>query len=808
GAAIVFERAFGVWFYDIASGNARQVEIALRGAPASSVAEHQTLSTGYQQLALSPDAKKVAVVLRGDVYAANAKEGGEAARVTISAGNEDHLAWAPDSRRLAYSSDRDGASHIYVYDFGTRTERQLTTGAGNEITPRWSPDGSRIAYSRNGRELHVMQADGSGDHAVSRGHFSQEPLVDGREVVWSPDGKWLAYLDAAGIKQFQNAFVVPVTGGPPRQVSWMSNAFGGAISWSSDGTYLMFGSGQRTENGDIVRVDLVPRPPKFREDQFRDLFNTSTPQSPTRRTQQPGPQPPPVTPAATPDSATQLDSAAKAASAARRETRIVFDDIRQRAASLPTGLDAGDAVISPDGKSLLFTGRAAGQANLYTWNLDENATNVVARQLTSTTGFKSSAQWSRDSKEVYYLESGRANIVNVESRAVRPLAMNAEVDIDFTRDRGVVFQQVWSYLRDNFFDPQFHGVDWAALRAEYAPRIDGAGTPDEARRIMSLMIGELNASHMGVGGPPSQQPYSGRLGVRFDRVEYERSGRLRIAEIIPLGPVSLAGGIKEGDVIVSVDGQVLNAVTNLDSLLAYRTGRQVALRIESTAGSPRSVNVRPISTGAEKALLYRAWVESRRSYVARSSGGKLGYVHMINMSDVALRQLYTDLDSEQHDRQGVVVDIRNNNGGFVNAYALDVFSRSPYLGMQTRGFPKAPARTQLGQRSLELPTVLVTNQQSLSDAEDFTEGYRAQKLGRVVGEPTAGWIIFTWNQTLFDGTTLRLPRSRITAADGTDMELHPRPVDQLVVRPMGESYTSVDSQLDAAVKVLLAQIAR
>ena len=218
--------------------------------------------------------------------------------------------------------------------------------------------------------------------------------------------------------------------------------------------------------------------------------------------------------------------------------------------------------------------------------------------------------------------------------------------------------------------------------------------------------------------------------------------------------------------------------------------------------------MRPVSTATEKGLLYRAWVESRRAYVTKASGGRLGYVHMIDMSDVALRQLYNDLDAENHEREGIVIDIRNNNGGFVNAYALDVFTRKSYLNMQSRGDPVTGARTALGQRSLERPTVLVTNQHSLSDAEDFSEGYRTMKLGQVVGEPTAGWIIYTSNQMLLDGTTVRLPGTRITGADGKDMELSPRPVDQLVVRPVGESYSGRDVQLDAAVKTLLAALPR
>ena len=126
-----------------------------------------------------------------------------------------------------------------------------------------------------------------------------------------------------------------------------------------------------------------------------------------------------------------------------------------------------------------------------------------------------------------------------------------------------------------------------------------------------------------------------------------------------------------------------------------------------------------------------------------------------------------------------------------------------------RDFGTVPGRSILGQRSLEKPTALVTNMHSLSDAEDFTEGYRALKLGPVIGEPTAGWIIFTSDAALLDGSSgVRVPFIRITDANGKDMEMHPRPVDVLVQRPVGESYTGRDSQLDAAVAELLKRVGK
>ena len=806
GQAIAFERDFGVWTYDVTTHESRRVPITLRGSPAGPGVDHLVLNSGIQQLALAPDGKKLAFAVHGEVFAASAKDGGDATRVTSTPGAEEQLTWAPDSRRLAYSSDRDGAWHLYMYDFATSSETQLTKTAANDIAPRWSPDGRRIAFLRGGASLNVVDvATGAERQLVARASTRRPPFVDERAIAWSPDGSMVAYVSGDGQKQFDNVFIVPADGGAARQVSWLSNSNGGGLSWSADGTFLTLASGQRTEDGQVIRIDLVPRAPKFREDQFRDLFSTPAPRP---QTQQPGPgAPAPATPAAAPstDSTARRDSAA----AARRRTTVVYEDIRRRATAIPVGVDVGSASLSPDGKTLLLTAGAAGQTNLYTYNLDELSTGEpVARQLTSTSGFKSAAQWSTDGKDVYYLEGGRISIVNAESRATRNVAVTAEMDVDFSREKLAVFQQAWSYLRDNFFDEKMHGADWNGLRGTYADRVAGARTPDEMRRLMNLMIGELNASHLGIGGPATQQPYTGKLGLRFDRAAYERDGTLRVSEVIPLAPAALSGGIAVGDAIAAVEGRPVDGNTNLDELLSYRTGKQTVLRVTSPASASRQVTVRPVTTGTEKGLLYRAWVDSRRAYVASASGGRLGYVHMIDMSDVALRQLYSDLDAENHDREGVVIDIRNNNGGFVNAYALDVFTRKSYLNMQSRGEPVIGARTSLGQRSLERPTVLVTNQHSLSDAEDFTEGYRTMKLGQVVGEPTAGWIIFTSNRTLLDGTTVRLPSTRITGVDGKDMELNPRAVDQLVVRPVGESYTNRDSQLDAAVKALIASLPR
>jgi tricorn protease len=836
GKLIVFERDFSIWTLDTQNGQAKQVAIRRRGAPASPTVERQRFTDRLQEMALSPDGKKVAFIVHGEVFAASAADGGDATRLSVTTAAESDLAWAPDSRRLVYVSARDGAKHLYSYTFATGKETRLTNAATNDAAPRFSPDGKLLAFQRDAKELRVLDLGSNQERVVGTGRLDRPPLAAERSAVWSPDGKWLAFAPA-GARGFTNVQVVPAAGGAARPVSFLANSNSNTLSWSPDGKYLLFDTGQRTEDAEVARVDLQLRTPRFREDQFRDLFKETTPGPVAPDKNQNPPQKPaaPATPAPLPvaaaDSARAKGRATAKASktgkgkkgaataatttAAKPPVTINFEDIRRRLSLVPVGIDVRSQTISPDGKWLLLTGSVLNQTNLYIYPLDELSKDpATARQITSTSGAKREAQFSPDSKEVYFLDQGRIQVVPVEAGkgASRSVPVAAELDVDFEQEKMVVFDEAWAYLRDFFNDPTFNGTDWPAQHDKFAPYIAGARTPDEARRLTNLMIGELNASHSGMGpaanSPGTVPPSTGRLGVRFDPAEYEQKGRLRVTTVLPLGAGALAG-LKPGDVLLAVDGRPINGSTNLDEVLQYKVGRRTTLRVSSD-NKEREVVVRPLSRDTEKALDYRQWVEERRAYVAKASGGKLGYVHMFDMSAASLSQLYLDLDAENMSRDGVVVDVRNNNGGFVNVYAIDVLARRSYLTMADRGTPTpVPARSALGQRSLEIPTVLVTNQHSLSDAEDFSEGYRASKLGKIVGEPTGGWIIFTSGTTLLDGSSLRLPTSTIRSTrDGKVMEMNPRPVDVPVTRPIGESYTDHDIQLDTAVKELLGQLGK
>ncbi len=794
GQEIVFERNFHIWKMKTDGGGAREVSITLRGAASSPMIERVALGSQIRELSLSPDGKKVAVAARGEIFAASAKDGGDAVRVTTTPAAESYVTWSADSKRLVYSSERNGSMEIFQYDFTTETETQLTRGSNMDASPVFSPDGKSLAFIRNSRSLMVLDMASKEEREVSKLYSDPAPLLGGDTVKWSPDGKWLAFLTVSPeTRSYTNVSVVPATGGTARPISFLANSNSGSLVWSPDGSYILFDTSQRTEDGQIARIDLKLRTPKFREDQFRDLFKQ---ENPRERPSQPGAAP---SPAASPAPAADKKDES-------RSTEIVFDDIRRRLSFIGTGLNNNSAVISPDGKTLIVLASAEGQFNLYTMPLDELANDSSARQLTSTPGFKSQAQFTPDSKEVYYLENGRIQIVGLDRREVRPLNLNIDVSVSFAEDKMEVFKQGWRYLRDNFYDDKYHGANWESVRSTYEPLIEASRTMDEVRRLMNMMVGELNASHLGVTGPsPFTASPVGKLGLRFDRGEYESNGRLKITEVIALSPAAVVKTINVGDYLISVDGVKIGGGVNLEELLEGKVNRRVTLNVSASpdGSGKREVIVKPVTTGAEKNLLYRQWVEANRAYVAKISGGKLGYVHLPDMGQGSLNQLYIDLDAENQSKEGVVVDIRNNNGGFINPYVIDVLARRGYLTMRERGLWNVPARSNLGQRALERPTVLVINQHSLSDAEDMTEGYKALKLGKVVGEPTSGWIIYTWNSGLYDGTTVRLPRQLILGSDGKNMELNPRTPDVPVTRPIGETLTGKDSQLDAAVRQLL-----
>ncbi|HEU5103085.1 MAG TPA: S41 family peptidase [Roseiflexaceae bacterium] len=852
GRTIVFERDFGIWRMDLDSGAIAPLTIRVRPDTKFTPVRVVTYSRELTELELSPDGKKVAFVARGEIFADFAdketdkeQRQGPSFRVTNTHFRESNLVWSPDSRKLAYTSDRHGDEELFLYDFATQAETRLVDNAqrapGRTANPRYSPDGKWIAYALGDDQIRLLDAETHADRPFVSANFTY-----GASFAWSPDSQWIVFI-AQDERFFSNLYVQRLDEDRPRQITFLSNLQAHGPLWAPNGRFIVFTTSQYRAESQIARVDLRPQSPQFREAEFEKLFETKGTGNRSQATEKVTERTQDVS-----DSANQSQKHAESSPPSDQpeekpidqeateqiptpnpqlptpNPEIVFDGIERRLRFLtPTQMDAGGQCISPDSRDLIFSASVAGKSNLWTMPLDEPRQDQPPRQLTSGPSGKGAAQFAPDGKSFYFLESGQIMIRKFPSGDQIQLPVSADVTIDFNQEKRQIFHECWRMLRDRFYDPTFRGLDWSAARDQFAPLADGAQTPSELYQIINLMVGELRASHLGAGGGywSIQHGYTGLL---FDPVEQATTGRLKIAAIIPDSPAALAGDgtpIQVGDELLAVDAVELSPKINLDSLLQRTIGRRVRLRIASNSPSQASIDaeqspspnqhspsanrevaIRPISADQYDDLRYRDWVYTNEAYVHRVSGGRLGYVHIREMSYRAYQQFLADLDTETHGKQGVVLDVRFNSGGHTATFILDVLARQSVLLSAFRDRPSTDAGHLAGNRVLNKPTVLVINERCFSNTEMFTEGYRRLRLGKVVGRPTGGAVIWTFGMRLLDGTYFSVPRFKVATPEGEDLEGTGRAVDLDVPLPLGATVRGSDPQLDTAVSTLLAQI--
>jgi tricorn protease len=863
GRTIVFERDWSIWRLDTESGAVEPITIRVRPDTKITPVAVVSYTRDFSELALAPDGKKVAFVARGEVFADFAdketdreQRQGPAMRVTTTPFRERDIAWSPDSRKLVYTSDRHGDEEIYRYDFVARQEQRLTDSPGRKEAPLYSPDGAWLAYACGEDQIRLIDTASGADRPWVRGNFAY-----GTSFAWSPDSRWLVY-SARDTNFFGNLYVQRVDQDTPHQITFLSNLYVGQPLWAPNGRFIVFTTTQYRDEAQVARVELRPLAPQFREVEFEKLFESNAERRTPNAERRPAdevkplnepappdgersfveppaqappseeaPKAPPAQPGAPADESTQ-NSKPKTHNSPQVE--IVFDGIERRLRFItPVQMDASALCISPDSRDLIFRAVVAGKLNLWTIPLDEPRADQAPRQLTASNAAKSWVQFAPDGKSFFYLEGGQISVRKFPGGEQTWLQVAAELSIDFTQEKMQIFHEAWRLLRDHFYDPTFRGLDWTAARAQFAPLAAGAQTREELHTIINLMVGELRASHLGVYGGWGGRWQDGYTGLLFDPLEQARSGRLIIAGMVPDSPAALVEGVRPGDELVAVDGVALGPGVSLDMLLQRTVGRRVVLTVEardlsleardsgsggcssnSTAQLVSSlqplassqVALRPIPADQYDDLRYRGWVYANEAFVHRASRGRLGYVHVRAMDYECYQRFLADLDAENHGKEGVVVDTRFNSGGHTATFILDVLARRSVLLGVYRDRPPADFGHLAGNRVLNKPTVLVTNESSASNTEMFAEGYRRMGLGKVVGRPTAGAVIWTTSQRLIDGTMIRLPQLMVATPEGEDMEGKGRTVDVDVALPMGARAGEQDDQLDAAVRVLLEQI--
>lgn len=804
---IVFERDFHIWQLDLASGESAPIDIQVRQDTKITPVRTQTYTRQLSELALAPDGNKIAFVVRGEIFADFAdketekeRRQGPSIRITNTTFREHDIDWSPDSRKLVYISDRHGDEEIYLYDFTTRTETRLTERDSAKSSPRFSPDGAWVAYACGLNEIRLINIETHDDRA-----FVQADFFYGATFAWSPDSHWVVY-SAQDQNFLSNLFVQHIDEEQCHQITFMGNLHTSRPIWSCNGQFIVFTTGQYRAEAQIGRVDLQPHQPVFREHDFEQLFvsdeeKKNTPNTNDDKTQTSDEQTNGKEPGETPKSPPDIT--------------IVFEGIERRLRLLtPIQMDASAYCVSPDSRDLILSAVVAGEANLWTLPLDEPREGQSPRRLTGSSTGKWAAQFAPDGKSFYYLDGGQIMNMKFPRGDRTHVQVSSEVVIDFHQEKMQMFEEGWRLLRDYFYDPTFRGLDWSAAREQFAPLVAGAQTHGDFLAILNLMVGELRASHMGAYPTGLTSIEHGYVGLEFDRRELATSGHFRISDIIPESPAALSrdgdgNAIQLGHYLLAVDGVTLGSGVNLDALLQRMIDRRVQLRIGTdprTSTEATEFAVRPVAVGAYDALRYRAWVHANEAYVHRVSEGRLGYVHIRAMSYPAYQQFLADLDVEIYGKEGVVIDARFNGGGHTATFILDVLTRRSVLQSTFRDQQTAYADHVAGNRVLNKPTILVINESSGSNTEMFAEGYRRLGLGVVVGRPSAGAVIWTFEHQLLDGTRFRLPRIKVATPEGDDLEGTGRAVDIDVALPIGATTINNDTQLDAAVTTLIQQI--
>lgn len=862
GKAMIVRRRFRLQHVDVASGSVTPVRIEASGDRLAGPLERR-VEDGAATVAFTPDGKQMAFVAGEDVYVMD-RVLREPVRVTATPSRETDLVFAADGRTLWFVSDAGGEMDVWrttcpredgiwwlASDFALE---QVTDDRAVEEDLTLSPQGDRLAFVKD-RALWVMGVDGSDPRMVVA-------TWSGPDYDWSPDGKWFTY--ATQDDDYNNdVWIAPLDGSrPPFNVSRHPGREGDPV-WSPDGKRIAFVGQRDGEESDVYYVNLTKEDEEKtgRDRRLEEALAAmkkkdggAARNAAGRRGRRGGDEPrpgdppadppadPPVDPPADPPAAPAgTDEPAGAAAAEDAEAgekdekdekpvvvTIDFDGLLDRMHRIPVrDSREGGLLWSPDGKKLAFSATVDGERGLYTVEFpDVERPKRLARTALGR------AAWLEQTKEIVGLASsssseedgggprGRGRFGGGGGGGV-PAALSARGELERfpfstrqTRDwvalRQLAFDQGWRAMRDRFYDEAMNNRDWEAVRAKYRPMAARCLGRAEFSELMNMMLGELNASHMGhrpgddplprVDGEPGWSPVTYQLGLRFEPAD---GAGLTVASVIPNGPCAQARSrVEPGEVLLAVDGTALDGSVDIDELLTLDDVRDVELRVRGAGGTERTVTVRPVAS--VRGLLYDEWVDGNRALVEKASGGRLGYLHIRGMNMPSVRQMEEDFFAAGHDKDGLIIDVRFNGGGSTADHVLTMLTQPVHAITVSRRSGQGYPVDRKVYASWGKPIVLMCNEYSFSNAEILSHAVKQLGRGRLVGMRTGGGVISTGSQGLVDGSSVRMPtRGWYLVTTGEDMELNGcLPHVALWNDPLGP-----DQQLARAVEMLQEDVA-
>ncbi len=647
-----------------------------------------------------------------------------------------------------------------------------------------SPDGSALAFRRGRGDL-VIRDLRSGE---------ERTLVEGWDFYlqwrWSPDGRYIAYsqndLDFSA-----NIYVVPADGSaePVNITRHPRNDLN--PRWSADGRKLTFISNRSEESYDLYRVyldrSLQGQTPRERTGYYRDARQAAAKQRPL--------SPLPAERVPRTQDAVELDLE----NAWRRIERVTAS---------PTHQSANE--MTPGGDRYVFN---AGREGLVAMNWDGS-------QRTRLGPAADVQHLSLSGEQVVFIANGRVGVANLSgSGSPQYLDISDRIRVDLQQEALQKFHEAARVIGEHFYRQDMKGLDWPAVVEEYATLIRRSRTPSEFSDITNRLMGELAASHMGVSNPgpvSALREPSGRLGIEYQRIVSRESGRhgYRVTAITPEGPASRGPmPLRPGDVITEIDLQPFGDTDTLRERLRGQVEREVIVTFERPGSDGyNEFRTMLLTVGLTELarLKYDTFRADSRRFVEALSDGRLGYLHIQAMNQTSLEGFQADLYAAAVDKDGLIIDVRNNGGG----HTTDRILTSIMAGEHAYTIPAGADRDAVGhypQDRLDaprytLPINMLANEKSYSNAEILAHAFTTLGRGKLIGQQTYGGVISTNSHTLVDGATVRRPFRGWYLPDGTDMEHNGAVPDILVEQRPEDEVEGHDRQLERAVLDLLERI--
>jgi len=798
---MVYECGGYLYVLDFATETTRKIRVEIPGDRPLTRPRLVSVKGNVTDYNLSATGKRALFGARGDVFTVPPERGNTRNLTRTSGVHEKSSRWSPDGRWISYVSDATGEDEIYIVPHDGKGEAiRITTGGDCfKFIPYWSPDSKKLAFADKNLRLFWVDVDKKKVHQID-----QSGVWEIRDYCWSPDSRWIAYAKADDnffysihLYNLDTGRITRVTG--PGTDDWEP-------AFDPDGKYLFFISdrdfnptlGAFESNfiyRDLSRVYLVT----LREDVPSPFAPESDEEEPKAEEK---------------DKKKEEDQ--EEGGEETPEVKIDLAGIEERVVALPIDPSDIDWIIADTGKIFYTTQASHGEGprtSLHVYDLEEREDKVVISGV-------GGVDFSHDRKKVIYSSRGTYGIVDAtEGAKVGDGELDLgglEVMLDPRAEWRQLFDEAWRLERDYFYAPNMHGYDWDAIRAKYEPLVDHVAHRNDLTYIIGEMISELCCSHTYCGG--GDMPEADRVNVGLLGVDYEldkKSGYYRIAKIYPghnwsenlRSPLTEPGvEVREGDYLLAVNGQPLSHPTNPYSLFQNTVGTNVTLKVSSGPNEKgaREIEVRPIAD--ERYLRYTEWVETNQRKVDEATAGRVGYLHIPDMSLEGLSE-WAKRYYAQIRKEGLIIDVRANGGGFVSEMILERLRRQT-VGMSAprnteRDFTYPPA-------SFYGHLVCLCDQYSASDGDYFPYYFKEFGLGPLIGRRTWGGVVGIRGFTpLMDGGYVTRPE---IAGFGMDsrwiIENHGVDPDIVVDNRPDLVARGRDPQLEKGIEVIMDMIER